>query len=337
MQKQLNTPSPYRTLLKGMLGLFLGLLAVACTPDEEVLPADEAQEVNLDLYALLERYNQQASGEQERHANAAKAKKPSFSTLTVALAKSGLMGTVASQQLTLFAPTDEAFAALGLNKQNIGSVPNLREILLYHAVAGKVYAADLSNGFVPTLNGAAVEITLGSSVMVNSATVVLADIKARNGVLHAIDQVLLPPDMNLVELALSFDPEFSILVEAVQKAGLVNVLASGGPYTVFAPTNAAFADLLAELGASSLDDIPLPVLTKVLLYHVVEGRVYSSDLSSGDVPTLADQTFRVNTETLTITDANGREAGLVAPLLDVQATNGVVHVLDKVILPDLSM
>lgn len=334
MEKPMTRTASGKFFLNALLLFFFAFLAAACQEEEQLQgPAPEASEMN--LYDALSRYNQ-GSGSQKAADGMSNAKKPSFSVLKVALAKSGLMGTVASERLTLFAPTDEAFAKLGLNKQNIGDVPNLKEILLYHAVAGEVYAGDLSNGFVPTLNGAAVEIKLGGGVMVNNANVVQADIRALNGVIHAIDQVLLPPTMNLVELALSFDPQFSILVAAVQKAGLVDALATGGPYTVFAPTNEAFVALLGELGAASLDDIPVEVLTKVLLYHVVDGRVYSSDLSTGPVPTLLGQNFRVNTADLTITDANGNTANLLPGLLNVQATNGVVHVIDRVILPDLS-
>jgi len=171
--------------------------------------------------------------------------------------------------------------------------------------------------------------------MVNDANVIRADVKARNGIIHAIDNVLFPPDKNIVELALSLNPEFSILVQAVIKAGLTEVLATGGPFTVFAPTNAAFAALLGELGATSLDDISVDVLTKVLLYHVVDGRIYSSDLVSGPVSAL-NGSFEVSVESLTITDFNGRIANLVPSLLNVQATNGVVHVIDRVILPDLN-
>jgi uncharacterized surface protein with fasciclin (FAS1) repeats len=337
MKKPVETSAMRLNFLPLLFALLIGLFAVSCSTNDDVLPANEPDVANLDLYALLEQLNEPAGEGQDAALRAGKAKKPTFRTLTVALAKTGLMGTVASQQLTLFAPTDEAFAALGLTQQNIGSVPNLREILLYHAVAGKIYSGDLSNGFVTTLNGAAVEITLNGGVKVNDANVLVADIKAKNGVIHAIDKVLFPPDKNLLELAKSFAPEFSILVEALEIAGLDGAIASGGPYTVFAPTNAAFVDLLGELEFGSLQEIPVSVLTQVLLYHVVEGRVYSSDLSDGPVPTLNGGTFEVNTSALTLTDFYGRKANLIPSLLDVQATNGVVHVIDKVILPDLGL
>jgi transforming growth factor-beta-induced protein len=259
---------------------------------------------------------------------------PTFGTLNSALARAGLAGLVSRNQMTIFAPTDVAFAQLGLTPKNIASVPNLQEILLYHVFNGMIYSNQLTNGFFETAGGSFVEIN-ALNPSINDANIFIADIKARNGVIHVIDKVLFPPTLNLVELALSLDPEFSILVQAVIKAGLTDVLASGGPFTVFAPSNAAFIALLGEQGFASLDDIPVDLLTKVLLYHVVDGRAFSSDLSSGSVTTL-NGTFELSLETLGITDANGREASLVPGLLNVQATNGVVHVIDRVILPDLS-
>jgi transforming growth factor-beta-induced protein len=259
---------------------------------------------------------------------------PTFGTLNSALARAGLAGAVSSGMYTIFAPTDAAFAKLGLTPKNIASVPNLREILLYHVFDGMIYSTDLTNGFFETLGGSYAQINVTGGVMINSSNVVSADIKARNGVIHIIDNVLMPADKNLVDLALSLAPEFSILVQAVIKADLTSVLANDGPFTVFAPTNAAFVALLDELGATSLDDIPVELLTKVLLYHVVPGRVFSTDLTSGQVSTL-NGNFEVSVENLTITDANGRVAGLVAGLLNVQAINGVVHVIDKVILPEI--
>lgn len=260
---------------------------------------------------------------------------PTFGTLNSALARAGLASVVSRNQLTLFAPTDAAFAELGLTPKNIASVPNLQEILLYHVFGGMVYSNQLSNGFFETASGYYAEINITGYPTINGADIFITDLKARNGVIHVIDKVLFPPTKNLVELAVSLAPEFSILVQAVIKAGLTDVLAKSGPFTVFAPTNDAFVALLLERGYSSLDDIPVDVLKSVLLYHVVGGYVFSSDLSSGPVPTL-NGTFEISLETLSITDANGREASLVPSLLNVQATNGVVHVIDRVLLPDLS-
>lgn len=307
----------------------------SCEKQDDIQPDAALSATESDLLTALQ--SADLKGKAPAHANAARKgeKKPTFNTLLVALAKTGLTSTVAREHLTLFAPSDEAFAKLGLYPNNIGDVPNLRNILLYHAIAGKVYSTDLTAGYVPTLNGAAVKISLNGGVMVNDAHVILADARALNGVIHVIDEVLMPPTLNLVGLAQSFDPEFSILVQAVIKAGLAETLASGGPYTVFAPTNDAFIAALQELGYASLDAVPESTLRQILLYHVVAGRVYSSDLSSGEVRTRNGDVFTVNTSNLTLTDTQGRVANLIPSLLDVQATNGVVHVIDKVILPNL--
>jgi uncharacterized surface protein with fasciclin (FAS1) repeats len=315
--------------------LSLGVFVASCDKADYITPNPDADQSSKNIIETLSGFEQDAPANgTATESNAARGNNQSFSTLNVALARTGLAADVSRNRLTIFAPTDAAFAALGLYPNNIASVPNLREILLYHVVGAVVTSNQLSNGLVPTLNGAAVKVDLSAGVKINDANVVNADIMARNGVIHAIDMVLFPPDKNLVQLALSLNPEFSILVAAVQKANLVDVLAKGGPYTVFAPTNAAFEALLEELPFNSLDEIPVDVLTKVLLYHVVDGRVFSSDLTSGDVKTL-NGTFNVNVNTLKITDFQKRESGLIPSLLDVQASNGVVHVIDRVLLPKL--
>ena len=304
------------------------LVLVSCSTEEtDIMDSNTTESTIVDV---LKGYDSEQT--QDRRSS-----RPTFKTLNVALARTGLAGVVSSNRLTVFAPTDEAFAALGLNQRNITTVPNLEEILLYHVLGDIVFSTDLSNGFVPTLNGAAIEVNLNNGVMINMSNVISADVQARNGVIHVIDQVLLPPTNNLLELAQSFDPEFSILVDALELTGLDSVIANNGPFTVFAPTNDAFVALLSELdGFDSLEDFDTPediiLLTNVLLYHVVDGRVYSSDLSSGPVTTL-NGVFELDLNTLTLTDANSREVGLVAELLNVQASNGVVHVIDRVLLP----
>lgn len=326
--------SPRRLGIRPFALLFAFIFAAfSCESPEEVLPENDPMAVSAGIPEVLETHNWEEFAKGSEEARFRPRSVPTFNTLLVALAKTGLVRAVATQELTIFAPTDQAFAELGLNPSNIGSVPNLKEILLYHVVAGRVFSTDLTEGFVPTLNGAALEVSLSEGVMVNDANVIFADVRALNGVIHVIDQVLLPPTQNLVELALSFNPEFSILVDAVQRAGLAETLANGGPFTVFAPTNDAFVALLGELGVGSLEDVPEDALRDILLYHVVSGRVYSSDLSSGDVGTLNGDAFTVSVEELTLTDARGRKANLLPTLLNVQATNGVVHVIDRVILP----
>jgi len=318
-----------------LLALSMGAFMSSCNDDDDMT---EEMTTPGDIVSVLNQITDDPDNYPTDATKSAslKAKKPKFMYLRQALVKAGLVSTVASNELTVFAPTDDAFETL-FGELGIGGIDDLTAeqltpILLYHAVGGKVMSTDLTSAYVPTVNGSAVKVDLSSGVMVNDANVTIADLKAANGVIHVIDKVLLPPTMNLVETAISYDPEFSILVQAVVKAGLQETLETGGPFTVFAPTNEAFGNLLSELGYASLDDIPMETLVAVLQYHVVSGRVYSSDLVDGPVTTL-NGTFTVDTATLKITDANSRESGLVPSLLDVQATNGVIHVIDKVLLP----
>ncbi len=332
MKKQLVNLISKTNVYRIALVFVLAFATVSCNKEDDVTPMLASSE-SKDIAYVLENFSSVNSGVTADDFLKKGKMIPTFKTLVAALVHEKLVSTVAKEELTIFAPTDEAFAALGLNEKNIGTVPNLKEILLYHAVAGKVYSTMLSNKYVPTVNGAALKIDVSSGgVMINEAAVVKADIKAMNGVIHIIDRVLLPPSKNLVELALASAPEFSMLVAAVQKAQLVETLSTGGPFTVFAPTNAAFAALLSELNVSSLDAIPVETLKNVLLYHVLNGRVFSTDLQSGPVTTL-NGVFNVNLSNLKITDANMREAGLVPSLLNIQANNGVIHVIDRVILP----
>lgn len=222
-------------VLRMVVVFVLAFATLSCNKEDDVAPALASSE-SKDIAYVLENFSMVNSGVTEDDFLKKGKMIPTFKTLVAALVQEKLVSTVAKEELTIFAPTDEAFAALGLNEKNIGKVPNLKEILLYHAVAGKVYSTMLSNKYVPTVNGAALKIDVSSGVMINEASVVKADIKAMNGVIHIIDRVLLPPSKNLVEVALANAPEFSILVAAVQKAQLVETLSAGGPFTVFAPT-----------------------------------------------------------------------------------------------------
>ena len=148
-------------------------------------------------------------------------------------------------------------------------------------------------------------------------------------------------DMTIAEIALSINAdtgEFSSLIAALSRVDLVGAVNGNRQLTVFAPTDAAFAALLAELGAGSLNDIDDATLTSVLLYHVVPGRRYSgSVLSAQQLNTLNGDKIEVNAADASIVDVNGREAGILvgAGLFDISAKNGVIHVIDKVVLPAL--
>jgi len=261
----------------------------------------------------------------------------SYSTLVQALEKADLASTLEGNgPFTVFAPTNEAFENLfeeiGASSLDDLSAEQLEPILLYHVVSGKVMSTDLSNGYVPTLSPgvadtkASLLVNIDNGVMLNgSSAVTSADIEADNGVIHEIDKVLMPP--NVVDMAIN-NNNFSTLVDAVVKAELDGTLSGDGPFTVFAPTNAAFEDLLSDLGASSLDDLTKEDLLPILNYHVVNGNVLSSDLSSGNVTTIGGKDIAIDVgNTVTI---NGKST---VTSTDIQGTNGVIHVIDEVLLP----
>lgn len=332
----------------------LSVFVASCSKEDDYTMIPESQDDQeglVDIATLLENSEQypdifvEQDDMLKRGGKPAFKRPPTFVNLTLALVKTDLLKVVAKNQLTVLAPTDEAFEKLfqQLGVKGIRDIPadQLKPILLYHVISGKVWSSQLKNGFTRTLNGSAVEVKLGNGVMFNDASVLYANIRALNGVIHVIDKVLLPPSQSLVAIAAG-NPAFSILVEAVKIAGLDGTLATGGPFTVFAPTNDAFIALLAELKLNSVEELiaaigGVPALKKVLLYHVVDGRVYSSDLPAGplQVTSLEGGKFMINASMLKITDANGREAGLVPSLLNIQGNNGVIHVIDRVILPKL--
>ncbi|MBA4217886.1 MAG: fasciclin domain-containing protein [Proteobacteria bacterium] len=267
-----------------------------------------------------------------------------FSILAEAVVAADLAATLSGTgPYTVFAPTNDAFAALlaelNLSKaQLLGNKALLRSVLQYHVVGAKVAKADVPLGkAVTTLQGGIfkVDSVSGSLTITDgrnrSSRIIQTDVQASNGIVHAVDKVLLPADKTIVQTAQAL-PQFSILVEAVVAAGLQNALSAPGPLTVFAPTNDAFAALLTELGISKsalLANVPL--LTKVLTYHVVSGRVLKADVPLNTaITTLQGDSFSVDAS-LAITDQRARKANLTAT--DVLASNGVIHVVDKVILP----
>lgn len=281
-----------------------------------------------------------------------------LTTLLDAVTAAGLGSTLLNApQMTVFAPTNAAFSAAlqaygaaNLNQlvAKIGGVANLQKVLGFHVVPAAAFSFELSptNTFT-TLAGQQLTVTkTASGVTVrdaggNTANVVAADVAIANGVVHVIDRVLLPTiDLpNVVEAAQAAN--LTTLLQAVTAAGLGNTLLNQQAMTVFAPTNAAFAKLLSDLGFSSLqamiNALGLPAVTKVLGFHVVPATAFSFNLASGSqmVPTLAGEMLTVTRtgNNVTVTDKSGKTYNVV--VADVAIENGVVHVIDGVLLPTL--
>ena len=280
-----------------------------------------------------------------------------FTTLVAAVKAADLVETLSGDgPFTVFAPTNAAFEALPAGTVDELLKPENKEmlagILTYHVVAGKVMAADLSDGQkVETVQGGTLTVGIdGDKVTLtdeNDATVnvTATDIDAGNGVIHVIDGVVTPKADTaegdgesaaagtIVDVA-SGNPDFSTLVTAVTAAGLGETLSGEGPFTVFAPTNDAFA----KLPAGTVDELVKPEnkekLAGILTYHVVAGKVMAADLTDGqEVKTVngAILTVGVADGKVTLTDAAGNTVNVTTA--DVAASNGVVHIIDGVLLP----
>ena len=259
----------------------------------------------------------------------------SFQTLVKAVQAAGLAETLSGEgPFTVFAPTDEAFEALpeGTLQSLLAAdaKDKLTGVLTYHVVPGKVLAAQVVDlDGAKTVNGQRLQISAGQDgVQVDGANVVQTDIRCSNGVIHVIDAVLMPASQTIPEIAQA-DGRFSTLLAAVKAAGLVETLSGDGPLTLFAPTDEAFSALPAGTVKTLLQPENRQQLGDILRYHVVAGRQYSSDIATADsVATVLGPELNVQPAESGVL-ING--ARLLAT--DIDASNGVVHVIDRVLTP----
>ncbi len=255
-------------------------------------------------------------------------------TLVAAVAAGDLVATLQGEgPFTVFAPVNAAFEALGTDQLDVLLAAEnqalLQKILTYHVIADDIRAEELTDGaMVTTVEGSELTFDLSGDVpMVNGASIIATDIVTENGVIHLIDGVL-TDNADIVDVATLNG--FDTLVELVEQQDLTATLRGdneGAGYTVFAPTDDAFAALSSVPSGDALTD--------VLLYHVVSGTVGSTALSDGQVVTTVEgSTFTVNIdgEAVSITDGSGATVNVV--LTDVPASNGVIHVVDAVLLPE---
>ncbi|GAM54551.1 transforming growth factor-beta [Vibrio ishigakensis] len=271
-----------------------------------------------------------------------------FTTLVAAAEQADLVETLSDPdaELTVFAPTDAAFEKFltenNLTADELLGNPDLADILTYHVFAGEVDAATaigLAGSTIEKVNGDNSALSLsGENLLVNTATVTATDIITGNGIIHVIDAVLVPPadvgepTSNIVETAIN-DGRFTVLVQALVTANLDGALADeNATYTVFAPTDDAFTALLAELNIDAATLLANPDLGDILLNHVVSGAVDSvtaMSLNGTSATTLAMKEVAIaideETDTLTV-------GGSTVIITDIYTTNGVIHVIDAVII-----
>jgi uncharacterized surface protein with fasciclin (FAS1) repeats len=262
--------------------------------------------------------------------------------------------------LTVFAPSNAAFDALAVELTGTSTAkgadlltptnkPLLRTVLAYHVLNAKVNAADIPFGKpITSREGSIFKIDTGTPPVITDgrnrkANITATDISASNGVVHLIDKVILPADKTIVATAIARAPEFTSLVAALRFASnnddLVTLLSGTGPFTVFAPTNAAFDALAKTLTGSATAvaaDILVPankaLVRDVLQYHVLSSRVFKADVPTNTpiATALPGKTFRIS-PAFVITDAGSRTSNIV--ITDVLTSNGVIHAIDKVLLP----
>ena len=277
---------------------------------------------------------------------------PELSSLVSALQKADLVTALqADGPFTVFAPTNTAFQALldsnsAWSSLNDIPVETLKSVLLFHVLSGKVASGDLSDTYAKTLatgpndENLSLQVEITGAIEFNgNSKPIDVDIMASNGVIHTIDKVMLPP--NIVTLSLN-NNGFTSLVAAVTDSrhttDFVSILSGNGPFTVFAPTNAAFQALLdSNASWNSLTDVPIGTLDAVLKYHVVNNaNVQADQLTAGDITMIGGGkiTIDLSSGAQIKTSSNQTVNILVgAATNDVQGTNGVIHAIDKVLLP----
>ncbi len=270
-----------------------------------------------------------------------------FSILRDALDYAGLTGDLRKGDLTVLAPNNAAFQASGLaDAAAVKALPmnTVKSILQYHVLGFNIPASSIvvgKNTMVPTLQGGDVYVTkatASSGVSVNNARITQTDLRAQNGLIHVIDRVMMPATQNILEIAQA-NPDLTFLVAAATRAAESNpavVTALNGSknnvYTVFAPTNAAFiAAGFPTIG--SIREAPAATLASVILNHIIAGRAFSPTLATGNASAASGKKLAVDVSSgVTVKGAGSAQASKVLKA-DILATNGIVHVIDRVLLP----
>lgn len=261
---------------------------------------------------------------------------PDFSILNTAITRAGLGSALSGGTLTVFAPDNAAFAASGVTEAAVNSlpIPTLDSILKYHVLGTEVGSANVPvSDAVTTLLGTSLFASRNTNgVFANGIKVKSADVDASNGVIHVISKVLFPPTKNIAQIVAG-DTSFSLLLAAVTKAGLAGAVSGPGKFTVFAPTNAAFR----AAGFSTVADInaaPTDLITTVVKYHVLTTNVFASDLTDGlTTASLQGGNLTVNLSPARVKITSSANPSSNIATADIVATNGVVHIIDRVLLP----
>lgn len=304
-----------RRLLSLLVVLAAAVVLVSCEDDDDVIDDDPVGTI----------YEEIAGAN-------------NYTILEAAINKAGLQSTLeGSGSFTIFAPNDNAFVSAGITDLDEYSADELAAILQYHVVDSEIDFAALSGQEeVETLNGTLYVTPFNDNNFLNArAGFLQADAEATNGVIHVIDRVLFPPE-NEISAIITESDGLSLLEEALQQVGVENVLTGSGPYTIFAPSDDAFTALFDELDITNINELSDEQLMDILQYHIVSDRVFSTELVAGDQGTLLGQNFAIDFEgnSIVIVDDNETSEDAVVVAGDFLGTNGIVHIVDEVLLPE---
>jgi uncharacterized surface protein with fasciclin (FAS1) repeats len=287
------------------------------------------------MYSLMSSSCSKSDDNNDQNITTIVSNNPNFSLLALAINRAGLTSTInSSNNITVFAPDNEAFAAAGITESAINSLPveTLAAILKYHVVGSSINSTAVpTSAAVATLEGKNLYASNNANgVFVNGIRVKQADVAASNGIIHVISKVMMPPTQTIAEIA-SSNPDFSLLLAAVVRAGLATAVSSEGNYTVFAPTNAAF-NAAGFNSAADINNADQELISTVVKYHVLTTTVFASDLTNGNVNSLQGGALQISTApSVKIASSSNSVSNIVAA--DIIATNGVIHVINRVLLP----
>jgi uncharacterized surface protein with fasciclin (FAS1) repeats len=302
-------------ILSLLLSLSVGLVFISCDDDDDVVDDEPVGSI----------YQEVADAS-------------SYTILQAAIDKAGLRSTLESSgSYTLLAPSDQAFINAGITDLENYTADQLATILQYHVIDSELDFSTLAEREeLEMLNGTIYVTPFNDNIFLNArAGFPQANADATNGIIHVINTVLFPPE-DAVSTIVTETDDLSILETALTRVGIESVLTGNGPYTIFAPSDEAFARLLNTMDMSSLDELSDQQLINILQYHVVSDRVFSTELEAGEQSTILGESFAIDFDanTIVISDGNDDTENAIVVAGDELGTNGVVHLIDRVLLPE---
>lgn len=304
-----------KRILSLLLSLSVAFVFVSCEDDDEIVDDEPAGTIYQEV-----------------------AEAANYTILEAAINKAGLQSTLESSgSYTLLAPSDQAFVSAGITNLEDYSADQLEAILQYHVIDSELdFNALAEQDEIETLNGTLYVTPFNDNVFLNArAGFPQANAEASNGIIHVINTVLSPPEEEISTIVTETE-SLSTLEAALTRVGIENVLTGNGPYTIFAPSDEAFELLLQDMELTSLDELSDQQIINILQYHIVSDRVFSTELEVGNQSTLLGTDFEIgfDSDAVVITDQNAENENALVVAANELGTNGVVHLIDRVLLPE---